>query len=235
MFTKFKRFWYFYQHAITKYQVHSPVAFEVVMTVFGDRRNYYAFDEIKYLRRKIKQHNSALTRQKDANISARWGHRLFRLTMHFLPSRIVCVNPGHNMAIFYAAKAVSSSTMQYWSQDFRSESIFQAHAELLGLQIKKGRGDGSPFILMHHDPDGIDLEMAFHAYMATAPEKSLLILMEPHSTLKSSNFWNVLKNDPGIQMSIDFWGMGVVIKDAGILEKQHFNIVPAWMKIWRFL
>ena len=50
MFFQLRQFLRFYAAAVTKYQLHSPYVFEMVMAVLEDSRWFYAFDDVEMLR-----------------------------------------------------------------------------------------------------------------------------------------------------------------------------------------
>lgn len=55
------RFLQFVFNARTKYQVHSPFVFEFVNEVLEDERQYYAFQDLEVLRKKIKSSTQSIT------------------------------------------------------------------------------------------------------------------------------------------------------------------------------
>jgi predicted O-methyltransferase YrrM len=55
-----KHFLKYYSRAITKYRVHSPFVYSLLINVIEDKRYYYAFDPLKTLRARLLQQNQTV-------------------------------------------------------------------------------------------------------------------------------------------------------------------------------
>ena len=55
IYHRLKNSLHFYRKAETKYQIHSPFVFELVFALMEDKREFYAFDDIAYIRRQLLQ------------------------------------------------------------------------------------------------------------------------------------------------------------------------------------
>ncbi len=56
----FKRFIPFYRQAVSVYRVHSPLLYDFIVSVFQDKRHYYAFDWLSNLYRQLRQDDTLL-------------------------------------------------------------------------------------------------------------------------------------------------------------------------------
>lgn len=51
-----------------------------------------------------------------------------------------------------------------------------------------------------------------------------LLLLEPHKNKKALVVWEQLAADPAVKMSLDYWHLGLLIKDPAFKAKQHFRL-----------
>lgn len=127
--------WKFYRKAVNKYKVHSPFVFDWITDVLEDRRDYYAFDAIAALRRKMRTSNARLmvtdfgagpnntftdeqrpaTREttlrdivRRSGSSPQQGERLFRMVNWWKPENILELGTSVGISTLYMAKAAGS-------------------------------------------------------------------------------------------------------------------------------
>lgn len=56
------------------------------------------------------------------------------------------------------------------------------------------------------------------------PEKSGLLLMQPHGTTARHASWELLRQRTDIQVSIDAWHFGLLLCNEDFKQKQHFYL-----------
>lgn len=140
--------------AKTKYYIHSPFVYQLCEEVIFDKRHYYAFEDIAYLRKKLltskeiikvtdygagsqvfKKEQRAISKiVKHASIPPKFGRLLFRLVHHFSPCNILELGTSLGMSTLYQAKAMPSANIislegcPNTAQIARSNfSVLQAH------------------------------------------------------------------------------------------------------------
>lgn len=118
-----RQFFQFYRAAVTKYQLHSPFAFEWASAVLEDTRRFYAFRDIEALRAKMRAVPTVLDiqdlgtgqpgprREKLGDIVVRsasspaQGRQLFRLVDWLKPAALLELGTSTGIGAMYLASA----------------------------------------------------------------------------------------------------------------------------------
>lgn len=153
--------WKFYRNAVTKYKVHSPFVFEWITEVLEDRRNYYAFDAIEALRKKMLQSNTAITLTdfgagpngvfegnkapvlrpttlrkvvRRSGSDARQGARLFRLVNWLHPMHVLELGSSVGISTLYISKAAGNDARMTSLEGCpQSSAIARLNLQTLGV------------------------------------------------------------------------------------------------------
>lgn len=117
--------------AKTKYYIHSPFVYELCEAVIYDRRHYYYFDDIEYVRSKLLQNNTQISitdfgaashiNKKNTRLVSQLaqsvavppneGRLLFRLVNYFQPQTIVELGTNIGISTLYLANANRQTTV----------------------------------------------------------------------------------------------------------------------------
>ncbi len=62
---------------------------------------------------------------------------------------------------------------------------------------------------------------------------TVFVLRDIHGSQEMYSGWKQVLKLPYIRASIDLFHFGILLTDPGISEKEHLQVVPAWMKPWR--
>ncbi len=145
----------FYLGAVTKYQVHSPLVFELVESVLEDERWYYAFSDVEAVRRKMLQ-SPVLLEMEDygapeageqphvyriplrrlaprISSSPRQGRWLFRLAQLRQPQRMLELGAGVGVGAMYLRSGAPEATFISLEGSEACAHVARANLGILGL------------------------------------------------------------------------------------------------------
>jgi len=109
----------------TKYDIHSPFVFNFIRDVLADKRHYYAFDEIDFIRQELLHDNTVLhvsdmgagskrLRSSERTVSQiaknsltdhKFGELLFRIAAYFNSTAVLELGTSLGISTLYFAKA----------------------------------------------------------------------------------------------------------------------------------
>lgn len=159
MIAALKHWWRFYSRAVTRYQLHAPLAFALEEALFEDERQYYAFNRIQRLRAMLREDyheieftdfgagpaqvlaNSApvTVKRSVANLvrrsasTARQGQMLFRLTQFVRPNTILEL--GSSLGFGTAFMRAAAQKAQFISLEGSSACVEIAKKNLNLLEL----------------------------------------------------------------------------------------------------
>lgn len=238
----------FYWQAVTKYQLHSPAIFSLVMDVLEDTKKYYAFEDILAVRRSLLWtpasgdagqkpiregiHLHAPERQT--------GERLFKLVKYFAPDRILMLGSGASIGCLYAA-AASQSAVELWEGQKVFEPSTSLHLERInknrqvriihGRQAPIWRISENDLLIFFSDFDLNDPEL-LKVLFSQAPKAWVMLNM--YTSPERNNQLKRCKQFPKVRASVDFFDVTVLLPDERLRETQHLKVVSAWQKMWKF-
>lgn len=123
IFGLYRRFWSFYRKAVTRYQLHSPLAAEITEILRPDQRWFYAFSDVEQVRKKMMASDAvlqmtdygsgqAVRKQRSlreivrtAASSPAQGRRLFRLAQWRQPDTMLELGTSAGIATLYLSAA----------------------------------------------------------------------------------------------------------------------------------
>jgi hypothetical protein len=241
--------WAFYKRAVTKYQLHSPMIFDLVMAVLEDSRQFYAFVEVELLRKSLQRSHVRLqvSGQKapqrmgqvtlGCELSPAWGRNLFRLVQHVQSRAIHAVNPGLGLDLLYAATAVRSAPVRLYNSDPILADVCRAHFDILGLvpPVATTIPKENTLLLLQTDSGGVDSAQVCRDFLAASRSDLCIVVISPQKSEDVQSLWQSIVADERIRVSIGFEGFGVAFTDQRFVEKQHVDVVAAWKKPWMFM
>lgn len=157
IFFQIRQFWAFYRAAVTPYQLHSPLVFELANALLSDERWFYAFRDIEVIRQKMLQskvpltitdfgagsgHERVVTRTdsvanvaKRAASSPKQGRHLFRLVQWAAPDTMLELGTSLGIGTMYLAS--SARNARFISLEGCADCAGVARANLDLLALKK--------------------------------------------------------------------------------------------------
>ncbi|MCC7467464.1 MAG: hypothetical protein IT261_14380 [Saprospiraceae bacterium] len=239
----------FYAQAVTKYQLHSPAIFALVMATMEDSRRYYAFEDIPEMRKALLQspHDSGdQEKQKIRNSirkyapARREGERLFRLVQHFAPKRILMLGSGASLGCLYAALS-GQSDLEIMEAEREFEPLTRLNLEYLKLKqqvvfLQKNQEWTSSIaetdlVICYPDYQFNDEKVLDRLFSFTP---KAWVFMDMYSSPERFQLLSHLMRLPAVRASVDFFYFTVLLPANGIREVQHLKVVPAWQKPWKF-
>lgn len=180
--------------------------------------------------------------------SPRQGRRLFRLVQWAKPSRILELGTSLGFgAAYLAAGAVEAQldTIEGAEPLARIAALNLEWLKHRNARVHKGDFNHVlPKVLQSGDTpdliffDGNHRAQPTMAYFETcliySGEKTLFVFDDVHWSAEMEQVWKQLRQHPRVTMSIDLWDFSIVCIDPAFKEKQHFCVVPALWKPWKF-
>ncbi len=177
---KIQQFLRFYWRAVTKYQLHSPVVFDLAQALVHDRRWYYAFSDIEAIRRQMLRNDAMLqftdfgageasgtvplrrVARRSAS-SPQQGRRLFRLAHWVQPKSMLELGTSIGIGTMYLASAAREARFITLEGAADCAAVAQSNLASLGLphvEVRSGEfgttlatalADSSPVDLVYLD------------------------------------------------------------------------------------
>ena len=195
-----KRFWEFYKGADTKYNLHSPFVFDFISNVLDTEKEYYPFEDIEIIRKKLlgidkevefqdygagsRIDNNSSRKIKDiaktSSIQPKDGRILYNLVIHFKPKTIVELGTSLGIGSMYLASADSKSHLITVEGNPGSAYIARRNFDLMGLKnihlIEGQFDDILPNLL--NETDQIDLAYIDGNHQKEATERYFSMFLE---------------------------------------------------------
>jgi predicted O-methyltransferase YrrM len=196
---------------------------------------------IKSNRRKIATiAGSSLTRPSFCRL-------LFKMTHHYKPLNIIELGTSFGLATLYMAKANEQSKIFTIEGASKIADIAQLNFDIFkakNIEIRRGNiNNVLPEVLKkipsldmifldgnHQKQPTIDY---FEQSLPFANEKTIFIFDDIYWSAEMTEAWETIKKHPKVTLSIDIYQFGVVFINKEVKEKQHFKLVPYYLKPWR--
>ncbi|MCY7328131.1 MAG: class I SAM-dependent methyltransferase [Saprospiraceae bacterium] len=147
---KIQQFLRFYWGAVTKYQLHSPVVFDLAQALVQDQRWYYAFSDIEAIRQQMLksavvlhftdfgagQASGSVPLRRVARRSAssgQQGQRLFRLANWVQPKSLLELGTSVGVGTMYLASGAKNGRFITLEGAADCAAVAKSNLELLGL------------------------------------------------------------------------------------------------------
>lgn len=238
----------FYGQAVTKYQLHSPAVFKLVMATMEDPRMYYVFEEIPVMRKSLLRQSAHLNHpfqpiKKHILVNApsrNSGERLFHLVKHFAPDKIYMLGSGASLGCLYAA-AASQSELVIWENQPLMESITRLNMEVMRCDKRSSFHQGRLERLAQVTEN--DLVICFSDYQLHDPEilghlfsgqPKAWVMMNMYASKERFQLLQTFRQHPKLRASADFFDFTVLLPNVRFREVLHLKVVPAWLKPWKF-
>ncbi len=262
-FFRLGQFVRFFSAAVTKYQLHSPFVFEVAFAVLEDKRWFYAFRDVEAVRKKmlasdvgveVVGYGTAATLKRSVRSLARdsassvQGQMLFRLANHLRPKTMLELGSSVGIGAMYLGLAARDARFLTLEGSKEVAQVARLNLELLRLKNTELREGPFEETLSGALRDLQQLDLVFfkgnHRLEPTlryfeeclpfAHEKTVFVFDDMHGSKDMAEAWERVRNHPRVTLTLDFFELSLAFMDPDFREKQHWAVVPAWWKLWRF-
>jgi predicted O-methyltransferase YrrM len=183
-----------------------------------------------------------------AGSNARQGRRLFRLAQYLAPKTMLELGSSVGISAMYLASAVRNAP--FLSLEGCPQTAEVARGNLAWLGLKKAEVVTGAFEqtllpalqqLQHVDLVYLDgnhrLEPTLQYFETCLPfvrNQTVFVLDDIHWSPEMQAAWQHIRQHQQVTLSIDFFDFALAFVNPDFREKQHWNIVPAKWKIWKF-
>jgi len=258
MVSKFPYFT-FYLAAQTKYQVHSPFVFEFLNDVFEDERYYHFFGVIENYRQQLLKLNEKVKIGTDAQsikaitktkaISPTSGELLFKAVHLYKPETILEIGTNFGIASLYQATPnphaplitleqnpnIARQTRHFFKKlGTRNITIYDGAIETT-LTKALATVDSIEFLLFNQLEKKEQMMRYFEQCRPHLLPNSVVVLRTPYANEDSIAFWEYLKQQPIVKLSIDVFDLGFLFFRNEQRAVAHTKLIEAWKKPWAFI
>ena len=180
--------------------------------------------------------------------SPRQGRRLFRLVRWFKPARILELGTSLGFGTAYMASGATDARLDTIEGAEPLARIAALNLEWLKLRNAKVhhslfeqllpellRSGPAPDLIFFDGNHRAEPTMAyFETCLKYSGEKTLFVFDDVHWSAEMETVWMHLRQHPRVTLSIDLWDFAVLSTDPAFKETQHFCVVPAMWKPWKF-
>ena len=222
-------------HRSAGFGIHSPHAFRFVTEVLGERRHYYAYDDIAALRHWV-----------IAALGSSWPHRevisnrnarlLLRVVNRFNPSCFMQV--GTTTGLTSAVLLAVSSASRLWLHEPRLAQLpvaaqvlqplgerVMTHAELRSL-IDRYRAalDGAmPFVLVNHIHSDADAALLCQEFPPMLTGRMVLVVRHLAVDPRVRTLWRTCCQQLAAGQTFTNDRIGILVADPK-LQREHFDL-----------
>lgn len=205
------------------YGVHSPFAFGLITDVVYERHPFYAYEELKRVRRQLPRRSKVYPERVDK--------LLFRLANRFSPQRVVEVGTGAGLSLRYLSAACWGAQCVSLSGDDVSEAVSEVVGSCKNATVVTGAlmeafrrelaiGPGIGLLHIAHTSD---YARVFEEFLPHAGEKTLVIVEGIYETKAKREWWERVVADERAGVTFDLYELGLVFFDHQ-KNKQHYVV-----------
>ncbi len=185
---------------------------------------------------------------RQAGSSARQGQRLFRLAQWLAPKTMLELGSSVGIGAMYLASAARNARFLSLEGSPQTAEVARANLSWLGLgttEIRTGAFEQTllPALQSLQSVDLVYLDgnhrleptlQYFETCLPFAGTQTVFVLDDIHWSPEMYSAWQRIRQHQRVTLSIDFFDFALVFVNPDFREKQHWNIVPAGWKIWKF-
>jgi predicted O-methyltransferase YrrM len=255
------QFFRFYCSAVTKYQLHSPFVFELSEVVLDNKRWYYAFRDVEVLRRTMLASKAEMrlddgrTRlsmmgswMRGGSIGPGVGQQLFHLANWVNPRSLVQVGTSVGIGAMYLHSGAHGAACIALEERLERAGVARVNVDLLGCQsrvaIRVGRYEDTLPIALTTLQKIDFLYVEDHVWRAVeyfeeclpfSHDSTVFVFWEIHRSVEGEAAWQSIQRHRRVTLTVDFFGISLVFINPNFKHRQHFSVVAASWKIWKFM
>lgn len=215
------------------YGVHSPYAYHLITQVIGERRGYYAYDDIELVRKQLAQQG-----EWHRDLTAKEGKLLFRLANFAGARKVVQLGSNDGLAALYLtyhSREAQCVVVEPEPERARNASKVYERWGRGAIELREGDyhhqtervlSEMSKIDLLVVDPTnaateaqlmlGIALRHHFH-------DRSLIVVEHLRDNIKNEFFWEWLIKRSEPTVTIDLCTIGIAVFNRK-LHKRNYKI-----------
>lgn len=205
------------------YGVHSPFAFGLITDVILESLPYYAYGELKEVRRSLPKGTKVYPERVD--------RLLFRLVNRFSPQRIVEVGTGAGLSLCYMAAGRMGAQCISLPGNDASSVVDEVVDQCKNVTVVKGplmdvlRKELSlePEVDFLHIAHTQDFSLVWEIFFPYATENTLVVIEGIHATKAKREWWRKVVADERTGVTFDLYDLGIVFFDHS-KKKQHYIV-----------
>lgn len=205
------------------YGVHSPFAFQLITDIVYERLPYYAYGELKAMRRSLPRGVALYPERVDK--------LLFRLVNYFRPQSILEVGTGAGLSLCYMATGrVGARCVSLPGEDASvvvaecvdsCENVTVVTGPLMEtLQKELALEPKVDFLHIAHTDDYAQVLEKFFPH---ATEKSVVVIEGIYDTRAKQEWWRGVVANERTGITFDLYDVGLVFFDSA-KNKQHYVV-----------
>lgn len=185
---------------------------------------------------------------RQAGSSARQGRRLFRLAQWLAPKTMLELGSSVGISTMYLASAARNAHFLSLEGCPQTAEVARTNLSFLDLHhaaIRTGAFDETllPALQSLNKVDLVYLDgnhrlaptlQYFESCLPFAHDQTVFVLDDIHWSPEMQTAWQRIRQHKNITLSIDFFDFALAFVNPDFREKQHWNVVPAWWKLWKF-
>ena len=234
---KYLKYWFSSKNA---HGIHSPFVFQLYNEVINTKGNYYSFDKIEQLRKKLllskkeidvtdfgtgKSGKRIVSEIAERSLkSEKYGQLLFRLAYHFKPNTVLELGTSLGITTSYLADANPNSkviTIEGSSEILKEAKRNFSELQLNNIETVIGNFDDVlPSVIGHQSSvdfvffDGNHRKAPTLKYFSqcfeSANNDSVFIFDDIHWSGEMEEAWQEIKSHPKVTVTIDLFFLGLV-------------------------
>ncbi len=232
--------------------IHSPYVFQFVNSVFYNKNQYYAFEEIEKLRddllndkRKVFINDLGTGSDRYSTVAAiarksvqqkKYAQLLFRLVCHAQSKQILELGTSLGVTTAYLASATKCKCVTLeGSPEIAKIAIENFNKlNLSNINLKEGNINNTLSVALQ-DLDKVDFVFVdanhsssavleyFNQCLDRLTQNAIMVFDDIHWSADMEMAWNTIKNNSKVKSTIDTYQMGIVFFNPD-LSKKHYKI-----------
>ena len=234
----------FYRKALNSkgHGTHSPFVYTFITEVLNDDRHYYAYDEIKYLKKELlSDKTKILYNQKETTVgeltqngqSDKYNRLLFRIVAYYNPRNILEIGCTSGITTSFLASpnksipvySIATSELMASAAINNIKPLALENVIITSLEEidKLKEIITQPFDLIFINQAIGDISQ-FLQLTSLIKEDAIVIFKDINKDLEIVKSWNMLKSVESTTISVDLFSIGIVFFKREQLKKQLFAI-----------
>ncbi len=230
--------------------VHSPYLFDFVRNVLMERKPFYVFEEIEFIRKGLLQNKTKLNildlgsgKDRKTSISRiaqrslkpkRQSQLLFRIVNHYKFNHLLELGTSFGISTLYLASVSSNSkcislegiplVAEIAKNNF--DKLNRNNIELIVGNIDQTLSsqinkEPFEFVFMDANHRYEPMKKYFDQIIQHTVEGSILVIDDIHYSTEMEKFWHETTKHPRITSSIDIFHMGILFTKSHLKQKNY--------------
>lgn len=179
------------------YGVHSPFAYDFIRTVINERGHYYAYDELKPLRKGVRSLSPIAVDKL-----------LFRLANFCQPDLSILIGEGGAMSLKY----IQAGCRKVKCQAYKDANLF--------LSGESSQEKAIGLLYLCNTPN---YKVAFEKALSLTAQNSVFVIDNPYSDNEKKAWWRQLEKDKRLGLTFDLYDVGIILFNP-TYSKQHYKV-----------